>query len=310
MIDNNLLKEALNQILCCPICKGDLSIDTPEKLRCDHCARDYPMKDGIFVFLSPEILRQQSDEQRLREEAAKDHGNSDLSKILEVVSQHHCLPVMSKKAGDFRLKLDSAEWIVDIGCGSGYYWLNSKAGGRLVLIDFACGNLKAAQHLLGGQKEIIFIQADAAHLPLKPHSISGVWSVQVTQHFVDSVFDVFLSELKRILKKRYLIEVYNLNPALFHRILYRIIGKKMHIKGEWNGIWLNLYNRNELLRKWQNLSSSAKLNFGYSELFFHPYLRLRFQNRYVVLMESFFAKMPQLAHLFARQIDIKFSSGF
>lgn len=217
---------------------------------------------------------------------------------------------MSKKAEDFRLKFDSADWILDIGCGSGYYWLNSRAGGRLILIDFAYGNLKAAQHLLEEQKGIIFVQADAAHLPLKLRSISGAWSIQVTNLFVDSVFDLFLSELKRVLKNKYLIDVYNLNPALFHRILHRIIGKKMHIKGEWNGMWLNLYDRNELLRKWQNLSTSAKISFGYSELFFHPYLHLRFQGRYIVLMEDFFAKAPQFARLFARQIDIKFSSGF
>lgn len=77
MIHNNLLKEALDQILCCPICKGGLIPDNPEKLHCRHCAKDYSIKDGIFVFISPEMLRQQANEQKIREEVAKDHGNSD-----------------------------------------------------------------------------------------------------------------------------------------------------------------------------------------------------------------------------------------
>jgi uncharacterized protein YbaR (Trm112 family) len=57
------VKPDLMEILCCPVCKGDLvltitSKDGPEivtgNLRCAACAIDYPIDDGIPNLLPPE----------------------------------------------------------------------------------------------------------------------------------------------------------------------------------------------------------------------------------------------------------------
>ena len=51
------------EILCCPVCKGDLTLTTTrvEKdeilegtLRCAHCRVDYPISDGIPDLLPPD----------------------------------------------------------------------------------------------------------------------------------------------------------------------------------------------------------------------------------------------------------------
>jgi len=50
------MRRKLLDILCCPVCKGDLTLsvtDENEKeilegtLRCDACCVDYPIHDGI-----------------------------------------------------------------------------------------------------------------------------------------------------------------------------------------------------------------------------------------------------------------------
>jgi uncharacterized protein YbaR (Trm112 family) len=57
------VKPDLMEILCCPVCKGDLVLTTTTKdgpeivtgnLRCGSCAIDYPIDDGIPNLLPPE----------------------------------------------------------------------------------------------------------------------------------------------------------------------------------------------------------------------------------------------------------------
>jgi len=57
------MKADLMQILCCPVCKGDLALTVGSKerdeivtgsLRCDKCGVDYPIDDGIPDLLPPD----------------------------------------------------------------------------------------------------------------------------------------------------------------------------------------------------------------------------------------------------------------
>ena len=57
------MKPDLMEILCCPVCKGDLTLTTTKtegieivvgNLRCPRCAIDYPIDDGIPNLLPPE----------------------------------------------------------------------------------------------------------------------------------------------------------------------------------------------------------------------------------------------------------------
>ena len=57
------MKADLMEILCCPVCKGDLTLTVHTKerdeivtgnLRCDKCGVDYPIDDGIPDLLPPD----------------------------------------------------------------------------------------------------------------------------------------------------------------------------------------------------------------------------------------------------------------
>ncbi|MCI4318037.1 MAG: methytransferase partner Trm112 [Thermoplasmata archaeon] len=57
------MKPDLMEILCCPVCKGTLSLDTRRKvgeeivdgsLTCTKCAAVYPIEDGIPNLLPPD----------------------------------------------------------------------------------------------------------------------------------------------------------------------------------------------------------------------------------------------------------------
>lgn len=250
---------------------------------------------------------EQAAERSFREAVAKGHGDTDHERIMEIVSQHHCLPVMMERARSFRASTNPAEWIMDVGCGTGYYWKRTH-GASLLLLDFAMGNLRTARTLLGESEKILFVQADASALPIKQAAVSGVWSVQVTQHFPDSTMASFRQEVKRVLKEQFKLEVYNLYPAWLYRSIYGLFGKKLHIRGEHDGMVLNRFNRDELTALWAEVAGTRKLEVGYSELFFHPDFHFRPRNRAIARLERLCCALPWLACLIARQAHVRVAS--
>jgi ubiquinone/menaquinone biosynthesis C-methylase UbiE len=250
----------------------------------------------------------QKEEQRIREELALAHYDTGPAGILKAVSRHHCIAVMSERARSFRRRFNPAEWVLDVGSGSGYYWRGS-CGAKLILIDFTINNLKAAKTLLKDEKNIILIQADAAHLPFKSGLISGAWSVQATQHFPEAVMASFLSELKRVLGDSFLIQIYNLNSAGLYRILCRLLRKKLQRRDEAeNNLAFRRYTAFELRRSFRSLLPAGRHKIGFSELFFHPDLHFCPQTAGIIFLERLFSRWSRLAGLFARQIQIEILS--
>jgi len=58
------MKKDLMEILCCPICKGDLELTVTKEsgdeiiegnLHCKKCNENYPIEDGIPNLLPPEL---------------------------------------------------------------------------------------------------------------------------------------------------------------------------------------------------------------------------------------------------------------
>ena len=56
------MRRDLMEILCCPVCKGDLTLTSKEEkgeeivtgnLRCGHCKIDYPIEDTIPNLIPP-----------------------------------------------------------------------------------------------------------------------------------------------------------------------------------------------------------------------------------------------------------------
>jgi uncharacterized protein len=57
------MRDDLMEILCCPMCKGDLKLDIKKRnpqeilegtLTCKKCATTYPIEDGIPNLLPPD----------------------------------------------------------------------------------------------------------------------------------------------------------------------------------------------------------------------------------------------------------------
>lgn len=303
-----MLRSVVEDVLCCPRCRGKLALEANGRtLTCQRCAAAYPIHDGIPVFL-PDGPVIQERERRFRDAlAAKQaHGNGG-SELLDAVARHHCLPVMQQRAERFRAEFTPQEWMLDLGVGYGWYWTRRGEGARILGMDFSLGNLTLARRLLGEDREdVVLVCADAAALPLRDHTMTGLWSVQAFQHFPDEVLRAVLQELERVLKAACVIEAYNLQPAALHRLLCRLLGKRVHDRWRLGEMELNRLTVREWSDVWRTFRGGRpQIRAGYSELFFHPDLRLC-PRRYPMRLEAALAGYaPALASLIARQAQVR-----
>jgi len=298
------LREAIAGVLFCPRCTAQLVIEDAEThVRCTACQRIYPIREGIVMFLHGETANQE-EERRFRDAVAAEHMQRDREALWEVVSQHHCVPIMLKQAEEFRARLKPHEWILDIGIGWGWHWVEHREGAKIIGVDMSLGNLMIARRLLANQDHrVVLVWADAAALPIRNRAVAGVWSVQVFQHFPQNVFLRVQAELDRVLQDEFVIELYNLNPALLYKIIFRALGKPLQGKiGQLELIRLSAKEWTDAWRKFRD--GRVTISHGYSEMFFHPNFRLRPQ-RYPVRLERVLAeRFPRLAAIFARQVQV------
>lgn len=263
-------------------------------------------EDGILSFWPTHSIAQE-DEQKMRDdEMRKVVAELPESEILKLVGRHHCLPVMQKKAAAFRASFSSNNWIVDIGGGTGAYWRGTR-GAKILLVDFSYEMLRTAKVLLHERDDVLLVHADAARLPFMNHSIAGWWSVQVFQHFPFKQQKNVLIELRRVLRQEWHAEITNLNPSLLYRIIYKLCGKRFHLRGTTDTFELNLFTAKE----WSNffnqlltVSEQSKIQGTYSELFFHPNFKI-FPTPYPLAFEMWLTRVsPWVCSLFARQSQL------
>ncbi len=269
--------------------------------------KDAPLtaNDGIVSYLD-RVETGQAREQGDRDAVMERHRNRSVEEIMREVARHHGLTVMSEQAREFRGRFSEDEWIIDIGGGTGWYWRGTR-GANVLLADFSRETLRVAARLLKPEDRVHLMHCDASRLPILTGALSGVWSVQVFQHFPEPVLAGVLQELRRVLLPDFGAKVFNLNPALLLRAAYRLMGRRYHRRGEWNGLLLNCLTAEDWrarLAPWLVNEDAGRISVRYSELFFHPPLRLK-PRRYPLKLEQVLARVPELARLFARQVSIE-----
>jgi hypothetical protein len=301
------LLQAIEEVLACPVCKGKLVLtDEGASLGCTSCQAAYPVLDGIPMLLPPDLLAQE-EERRYRDAVAEKFLRSDRLQLLEEVGRHHSIAVMLKKSREFLQKFQPHDWILDLGIGWGWHWDRDDLNVKILGVDMSSRNLILAKHLLGNNDQVVLVCADGALLPVRDRTISGAWSVQVFQHFPPQVLDRVQTELARVLKEDvFAMEIYNLNPPLIHKLIYRLLGRKIHLRGKLGEMVLNRFSAREWREIWQNFRrGNVEISHSYSELFFHPEFRLQPQC-YPMKLEHWLARrLPGLAAVFARQVQVR-----
>jgi len=297
---------ALEEILVCPGCLAAQWQLTEADVSCRACHRTYPLVEGIPVLL-PDAPSAQESERQFRNRIARESMQQDHLSIDEIAGPYHCLPVMRARARRFRRQFAPQDWILDIGVGTGWPWSDLPPGARILGVDMSLGNLLVGRRLFGDyQQNVVLVCADASRLPVRDHAMAGVWSVQAFQHFPDVVLVGAQTELARVLRERYVMEIYSFMPALALRLIGRLKGHPLQRQGQWGEMELRRLPPRAWAEVWRNFrNGTTHITHGYSELFFHPSLGWQ-PRRYPLALEQCLATcLPWLAGLFAHQAHVR-----
>lgn len=100
-------------------------------------------------------------------------------------------------------KLNETKIILDLGCGDGPFLPTlNKYGKRIIGLDFRIEPLFKAKNLINYKKyplkNILLLNADGLHLPIKDKSINIVFCLETFEHIPNSI--MLINEIYRILR--------------------------------------------------------------------------------------------------------------
>ena len=286
------------KFLCCPECHADLESET-ESLLCTGCAARYPLVDGIPVFVG--ASEPQKTEHDMRESVARGWLDRAPEQLLRRVSKHHNVPVMEEAVARFGRGIAEG-CIVDIGCGWGWHWRAYRGPRPVLAVDFSLGNCTLAQtKFLAENPNVCVICADARKLPIR--AAAGVWSVQAFQHLPPTVMEAVLLEIRRLARPRGLVaEIIDTKPVGLVRFVYGLFRRPYPTRVNTAKFYIHRRTPADAQALFGQLSQDLEL--GYSELFFHPDVLLRWNRWYPAAFEDKVSRTA-LGRAIARQLHVR-----
>lgn len=222
------MKQWLLDILICPKCKGELNLAAnwggteimEGFLACRECKRDYPIVEGVPIFLQDKFDRKtemnfneqwkyyEYDETPLWEKSLEERAGNSIKYVI----------------GFQKFSELNDKFLLDAGCGDGeitFFLANHSK--KTIGMDLSNSIFKAKREALKRKIENIdFIKCDVLNPPIKENIFDVIHSCGVLHHTPDPRKGV--KELSKLLKKggRLGIWVYNANNKDFKQKMAEI----------------------------------------------------------------------------------------
>lgn len=196
----------VHQVVCCPVCRSELSLLDESSLCCQACFQRYPIRLGIpdLRVISPDRCGYANTSEDLRA-AEKLFAYALAHSYQETVTwwvDSFAAPATRDVHLQFRLsnpaKADElgrrlSEWTggtgLDVGCGSGGGILGMlRLCDQVVAVDVQLSEMICARKMLeelGLASRVCFVAASAEALPIKTSSLSAVVALDVFEHVSD-----------------------------------------------------------------------------------------------------------------------------
>jgi SAM-dependent methyltransferase len=178
------MKHRLLEILCCPACRGPLTLDATEEkygevrsgeLACGRCGASYPIVGYVPRFVDREAAEPAL---ALQHRCVRRHFDAYVS---DRSGDARLVPYTGFDVRDLRRGLT-----LEVGCGYGRF-LNtvSHRGGEIVGVDVSASAADLAFDFVGRRPKVHVIQADLFRLPLRDGAFARAFAIGVLHHTPD-----------------------------------------------------------------------------------------------------------------------------
>ncbi len=178
------MNPALVEMLCCPTCRHDLTLEASEEvagdvvsgeLVCRSCASRYPVRRSVPRFVPADNYARSFGYQwnRFRQTQLD-------STIGQTISRQRFLRATGWGPDDLHGRL-----VLDVGCGAGRFAeVALGLGARLVAVDYSTA-VDACRENFGSRPDLDVVQADVRALPFRHGLFDDVYCLGVLQHTPD-----------------------------------------------------------------------------------------------------------------------------
>ncbi len=308
--------------LRCPACRGSLDLaqravgpDVPRiegeelvegELHCSDCEAAYRVVGGIPVLLPPRVPN--PEEREVRRRVSEDVA-AGLEGWRQVYDRHHFRARSELEIARFLARSEGATRprLLDVGIGWGAAYLPFAERLELWGIDFSLESLLLARRIYAAEgatpPELVCASLDA--IPIGGMRFDWVRSTQVYQHIADqrAIRSSLRQVIEELLADRGEFTVENLSFRYA-----RLPGRLMRIRRRWappvgrERSTADYYLRYYLPGDFRSLLADiAEPRIGYSEVIFHPELRLIPRSALAARLDAVLSRLPG-AGLLARQI--------
>lgn len=242
----------------------------------------------------------QAGEREFRDRIAKEWRARDPGAVEHEVARHHYVPAMRAAARRFAAGCSGGQTILDLGVGWGWHWRGIVTP-NILAVDFSLESLLVAKNCLGSQVDsnIHLVCADAGALPIATAALAGVWSVQTLQHLPATHLTRALREIRRAMAPGAHAEIHWVQWNLLTRLVAAWVGTTAG-KERTRPFCYRMLTPLEL-RQLLEHQFEAQVRIAYSEVLFHPELRLSHRLPLAGL-DRWLAGVPGLNAALAREI--------
>lgn len=214
-------------VICCPACKQDLKEETPDRLTCAGCRREYPIADGIPVLLfglDDEVSKKVSEfyatawrrnsEGTLRAKIVHD----DLTDL----GHRYALETATRFSGSFRDR-GRAKYFLDAASGAQPRMQLGSTFEHHICVDFSLDGLAECRKRLG--ERAIVVCGSLLNLPIRTGLCDGIVASHCIYHIAKEHQATAVHELSRALRPGGRMLIFYANPEAIDSPLLQ--GKRM-----------------------------------------------------------------------------------
>lgn len=210
--------------MACPRCKGGMTLEIQRedefgvnegRLLCESCQRQYPIKEGIFYFLTDESAPSAGAGGEVLNRNEIEIYHQRMGEWQSLADWHKSFGLPGE-VGEFKyeriqkriiefMELEDRCIILDDGCGIGYFIfdiLDTFPDKEIYIfgIDISTYNIKGLNRRRRREKRknVFGVIGDAQQLPFKSDTFNVVTSIEAIEHFIKPEYAV--DEIYRVLK--------------------------------------------------------------------------------------------------------------